>query len=169
MLEYPCISRYSPCVVRRGDYGSDNVSSADNQQERLSIENIPSQLGSFLSGFALGEASFMVVVRKRGDYRRGWRISAAFNVCPKWTRSRWNSSGRRSDVDRFGWQGTEDGTSRSTSWMTSGTGSFRSSDAFRSSDRSSATSKPSAHALKCCQSANSTMRITSRCSPFGRA
>jgi hypothetical protein len=33
-----------------------------------------------LSGFALGEASFMIICRKRGDYRRGWRVSAAFNV-----------------------------------------------------------------------------------------
>jgi len=52
----------------------------DNQQERLCIEAIPSELGSFLAGFALGEASFMVVCRPRVDARRGWRISAAFNV-----------------------------------------------------------------------------------------
>jgi LAGLIDADG endonuclease. len=53
---------------------------ADNQQERFSLESIPVELGSFLAGFALGEASFMVVCRRRPDYRRGWRISAAFNV-----------------------------------------------------------------------------------------
>jgi len=56
------------------------VTGADNQQERLSVADIPSDLGSFLSGFALGEASFMVVCRRRGDYARGWKISAAFNV-----------------------------------------------------------------------------------------
>jgi LAGLIDADG endonuclease len=56
------------------------VSGADNQQERLSIEEIPVALGSFLSGLALGEASFMLVCRPRGDYSRKWRISAAFNV-----------------------------------------------------------------------------------------
>jgi hypothetical protein len=56
------------------------VTSADNQQERLSVASIPSQLGSFLSGFALGEASFMVVCRPRGDYVKRWKISAAFNV-----------------------------------------------------------------------------------------
>jgi hypothetical protein len=56
------------------------VSGAGNQQERPSIGTIPVPLGSFLSGFALGEASFMIVCRKRGDCRRGWRISAAFNV-----------------------------------------------------------------------------------------
>ena len=53
------------------------MSGAGNQQERPSIETIPVSLGSFLSGFALGEASFMIVCRRRGA---GWRISAAFNV-----------------------------------------------------------------------------------------
>jgi hypothetical protein len=53
---------------------------AGNQQERLTVEAIPSSLGSFLSGFALGEGSFMIVCRKRGDYGRSWKLSAAFNV-----------------------------------------------------------------------------------------
>jgi hypothetical protein len=56
------------------------VSGADNQQERLTVETIPSSLGSFLSGFALGEASFMLVCRRRDDYERKWKVSAAFNV-----------------------------------------------------------------------------------------
>jgi hypothetical protein len=56
------------------------VTGAGNQQERLSIEEIPSELGSFLSGFALGEGSFMLVCRRRGDYGRRWKLSAAFNV-----------------------------------------------------------------------------------------
>jgi LAGLIDADG DNA endonuclease family protein len=56
------------------------VSGAGNQQERLSIDAIPADLGWFLSGFALGEASFMLVCRRRGDYSRSWKISAAFNV-----------------------------------------------------------------------------------------
>jgi LAGLIDADG endonuclease len=56
------------------------VSGADNQQERLTVERIPSSLGSFLSGFALGEASFMLVCRRRDDYGRKWKVSAAFNV-----------------------------------------------------------------------------------------
>jgi hypothetical protein len=59
------------------------VSGAGNQQERLSVEEIPSDLGSFLSGFALGEASFMVVCRRRGDYGMKWKLSAAFNVSQK--------------------------------------------------------------------------------------
>jgi LAGLIDADG endonuclease len=56
------------------------VSGADNQQERLSVALIPSDLGNFLAGFALGEASFMIVCRPRTDYARRWKLSAAFNV-----------------------------------------------------------------------------------------
>jgi hypothetical protein len=56
------------------------VPGADNQQERLSVASIPSDLGCFLAGFALGEASFMLVCRPRDDYSRRWKISAAFNV-----------------------------------------------------------------------------------------
>ena len=56
------------------------MSGADNQQERPCIEAIPASLGSFLSGFALGEGSFMLVCRKRDHHARSFRISAAFNV-----------------------------------------------------------------------------------------
>jgi LAGLIDADG endonuclease len=56
------------------------VVGADNQQERLSVASIPSELGNFLAGFALGEASFMIVCRPRGDYARRWKLSVAFNV-----------------------------------------------------------------------------------------
>jgi LAGLIDADG endonuclease len=56
------------------------VTGADNQQERPAIEAIDASLGSFLSGFALGEGSFMIVCRQRGDYQRGFKLSGAFNV-----------------------------------------------------------------------------------------
>ncbi len=56
------------------------MSGADNQQERPCIEAIPASLGSFLSGFALGEGSFMLVCRRRDTQARRFRISAAFNV-----------------------------------------------------------------------------------------
>ena len=56
------------------------MTGAGNQQESLAIEAIPESLGNFLSGFALGEASFMLVCRSRSDYSRSWKISAAFNV-----------------------------------------------------------------------------------------
>jgi hypothetical protein len=41
---------------------------------------VPATLGAFLSGFALGEGSFMVVCRMRAGTLRGFRISTAFNV-----------------------------------------------------------------------------------------
>ena len=56
---------------------------AGNQQERPSsqaILEIDLALGAFLSGFALGEGSFMIVCRKRSGAPRGDRLSAAFNV-----------------------------------------------------------------------------------------
>jgi hypothetical protein len=56
------------------------VTGADNQQERPLIEAIPESLGGFLAGFALGEASFMLIVRSRRAASGRWRISAAFNV-----------------------------------------------------------------------------------------
>jgi hypothetical protein len=75
---YPALL-VAPGSVRIECY-SENVTGADNQQERPSIETIEVSLGSFLSGFALGEGSFMIVCRKRGDYRRSFKLSAAFNV-----------------------------------------------------------------------------------------
>jgi LAGLIDADG endonuclease len=59
------------------------VSGAGNQQERLCIESIPTDVGFLLSGFALGEGSFMVVARRRSDYTVKWKLSAAFNVSQK--------------------------------------------------------------------------------------
>ena len=54
------------------------MTGADNQQERLSVASFPSNLGNFLAGFALGEASFMIVCRPRGDYTRGWEDLGGF-------------------------------------------------------------------------------------------
>ncbi len=79
MLGYPSIPHYQG-DVRRDVYSGDNVAGADNQQERLSVGTIPVSVGSFLAGFALGEGSFMLVCRRRGDYERRWKLSAAFNV-----------------------------------------------------------------------------------------
>jgi LAGLIDADG endonuclease len=59
------------------------VSGAGNQQERLWIEAIPTDVGFLLSGFALREGSFMVVARRRSDYTMKWKLSAAFNVSQK--------------------------------------------------------------------------------------
>lgn len=46
----------------------------------LNVKEIPSKVGYYLAGFADGEGSFMVVVRKRSDYEFGWKVSVAFNV-----------------------------------------------------------------------------------------
>jgi hypothetical protein len=66
-----------------GEAASDNATGADNQQERLFDDRTANEIGHFLAGFALGEGSFMLVCRPRRDYRRGWKISAAFNVSQK--------------------------------------------------------------------------------------
>jgi len=76
-VKYPVLEA-SILVVQDG--ATDNASGADNQQERLSVGSISPDVGNFLAGFALGEGSFMIVCRPRVDYRRGWKISAAFNV-----------------------------------------------------------------------------------------
>jgi hypothetical protein len=58
---------------------SDNATGADNQQERL--QHISDDLGHYLSGFADGEGSFNIsVVRRKSDYRSGWKIVASFNI-----------------------------------------------------------------------------------------
>jgi LAGLIDADG endonuclease len=75
-VEYPVLANVENSFLVLAD----NASGAGNQQERLSVESIPAEIGNFLSGFALGEGSFMIVCRPRVDYRRGWKISAAFNV-----------------------------------------------------------------------------------------
>lgn len=62
---------------------SDNPTSADNQQERLSVKLSPSELGYYLTGFADGEGSFNISFRKRKDYRLPWKVSACFNISQK--------------------------------------------------------------------------------------
>ena len=44
-------------LVLSDSVGSDNASGAGNQQERLSIATISSDLGNFLAGFALGKVA----------------------------------------------------------------------------------------------------------------
>lgn len=58
---------------------SENVSSVDNQQERLDDEN----LGHFFVGFVEGEGSFNVSLRKKKDYKVGWQVVLSFNVSQK--------------------------------------------------------------------------------------
>jgi LAGLIDADG endonuclease len=64
--------------------GSDNPTSADNQQERPSFSNwldrIPSDLGNWVAGFVDGEGSFNVPIRRGCDRGLPWRVSLSFNV-----------------------------------------------------------------------------------------
>jgi hypothetical protein len=58
---------------------SENATGADNQQERL--QYISDDLGYYMSGFADGEGSFNIsVVRRKLDYKSGWKIVASFNI-----------------------------------------------------------------------------------------
>ncbi len=63
---------------------SDNVSGADNQQERPSstawLDRIPSDVGHYIAGFVDGEGSFNVPTRRSGDRGLPWRVSLSFNV-----------------------------------------------------------------------------------------
>jgi len=49
----------------------------------LNVNNIKQNIAYYLTGFADGEGSFMIVVRKRLDYKIKWKISLAFNVSQK--------------------------------------------------------------------------------------
>ena len=49
----------------------------------LNVNNINPRIGNYLAGFADGEGSFMIVVRKRDDYKAKWKISLCFNVSQK--------------------------------------------------------------------------------------
>ena len=62
---------------------TDNVTSAENQQERSQIDwtkNIDPNIAYYLVGFVDGEGSFNVSLRPRKDYKNKWRISLSFNV-----------------------------------------------------------------------------------------
>src|SRR3989344_2035168 len=62
---------------------SDNVTSADNQQERPQeewLDKIPQELGYYLAGFVDGEGSFNVSLRQKSDYHLKWQVVLSFNV-----------------------------------------------------------------------------------------
>ena len=62
---------------------TENVSSADNQQERSQEEwlnQIPQELGCYLAGFVDGEGSFNVSLRRKPDYQIKWQVVLSFNV-----------------------------------------------------------------------------------------
>jgi len=49
----------------------------------LNVKQIPPHVGYYLAGFADGEGSFNVSIRKREDYKSGWKVSVCFNVSQK--------------------------------------------------------------------------------------
>jgi len=67
---------------------SENVSSGDNQQETDRwLSKISSNIGHYIAGFADGEGSFNVSIRKHPGYRLGWKTSLTFNVSQKGKKS----------------------------------------------------------------------------------
>src|SRR5256712_10158987 len=71
MLETPSIPHYSPYDVRPDVYDSDNVTGADNQQERLD---------SYIAGFVDGEGCFSVRVARNSRCRSGFQLMPQFHV-----------------------------------------------------------------------------------------
>jgi hypothetical protein len=63
---------------------SDNLTGADNQQERPSsatwLDALPEDLGNWVAGFVDGEGSFNVPVRRLRGGAMPFRISLSFNV-----------------------------------------------------------------------------------------
>ena len=51
--------------------------------EQKEIKRIPLQIGYYLAGFADGEGSFNVSLRKKGDYGVGWQLCPSFNISQK--------------------------------------------------------------------------------------
>lgn len=47
------------------------------------LNNIPQPIGYYLSGFADGEGSFNVSLRRRDDHTMGWQVVLTFNVAQK--------------------------------------------------------------------------------------
>lgn len=47
------------------------------------LKKIPPDIGHYLSGFADGEGSFSISLRKRKDHREGWQPVLIFNVAQR--------------------------------------------------------------------------------------
>jgi len=50
---------------------------------KLQVNQIEPRIGYYLAGFTDGEGSFNISMRKRDDYKTGWKVSACFNVSQK--------------------------------------------------------------------------------------
>jgi hypothetical protein len=67
------VSRTTHRVVRRGVYDSDNVTGADNQQERLRV-------AGWITGFVDGEGCFAVPMHRNPTSSVGWQVQPQFVV-----------------------------------------------------------------------------------------
>ena len=47
------------------------------------MKNIPVDIGNYIAGFADGEGSFNVSIKKRLDYKESWKLTASFNISQK--------------------------------------------------------------------------------------
>ena len=65
------VSRTTHRDVRPGVYDSDNVTGADNQQERLD---------GYISGYVDGEGSFSVSIQRNSTCRVGFQLVPEFHV-----------------------------------------------------------------------------------------
>jgi LAGLIDADG DNA endonuclease family protein len=73
MLEHPGIPHYSSDAVRHGGYGSENMTGADNQQERLRV-------AGWIVGFVDGEGCFSVPIQRNRKTTLGWQVQPQFVV-----------------------------------------------------------------------------------------
>jgi hypothetical protein len=67
------VSRTTQCVVRPDVYASDNVTGADNQQERLRV-------AGWITGFVDGEGCFAVPMHRNPTSSVGWQVQPQFVV-----------------------------------------------------------------------------------------
>jgi LAGLIDADG DNA endonuclease family protein len=67
------VSRTTHRVVRSGVYDSDNVTGADNQQERLRV-------AGWITGFVDGEGCFAVPMHRNPTSSVGWQVQPQFVV-----------------------------------------------------------------------------------------
>ena len=47
------------------------------------MKNIQVDVGNYIAGFADGEGSFNVSIKKRLDYKESWKLTASFNISQK--------------------------------------------------------------------------------------
>lgn len=67
------VSRTTHCDVRRDVYSSDNVTGAENQQERLRV-------AGWIVGFVDGEGCFTVPIQRNVTASVGWQVQPQFVV-----------------------------------------------------------------------------------------